>query len=72
MDMGEYCARKARLHDTTFIIQAGTGAGFYMVNGQLIPSKEFEKVNALPMSMIAFKKDKGTTRDPRNEWLTTD
>jgi hypothetical protein len=49
----EYLLRKNNLTQTTYIRKQGKG--FYLVNGEEIPAKEWEKANELPLSLVLGK-----------------
>jgi hypothetical protein len=49
----EYLRRKQNLTQTTYIRKNNTG--FYLVNGEEIPAKEWEKANELPLSLVLGK-----------------
>lgn len=65
MTVKEYLRRKERLYNTTYIIQS-TGLAFYNVEGILVPAKQFEKENELPVSLLMFKKD---NFDKTKDWM---
>ena len=46
----EYLRRKQNLTQTTYIRR--NNKGFYLVNGEEIPAKEWEKANELPNSLV--------------------
>lgn len=63
MTVKEYIRRKENLIHNTYIIKSN-GESFYNVNGNLIPSRDYEKENELPVSLLIFKKDNfDTTKD---------
>ena len=56
----EYLRRKINLTQTTYIRKQGQG--FYLVNGEEIPAKEWEKANELPLSLRLGKPNPDKTR----------
>jgi hypothetical protein len=56
----EYIRRKTNLTQTTYIRR--NGCGYYVVNGERIPAKEWEKANELPLSLRLGKPNPDTTR----------
>jgi hypothetical protein len=56
----EYLRRKQNLTQTTYIRKQGKG--FYLVNGEEIPAKEWEKANELPLSLVHGRPNPDKTR----------
>jgi hypothetical protein len=56
----EYIRRKQNLTQTTYIRKQGKG--FYLVNGEEIPAKEWEKANELPNSLVLGRVNPDKTR----------
>lgn len=56
----EYLRRKQNLTQTTYIRKQGKG--FYLVNGEEIPAKEWEKANELPLSLRLGRENNDKTR----------
>jgi hypothetical protein len=56
----EYLRRKVNLTQTTYIRKQGKG--FYLINGQEIPAKEWEKANELPNSLVLGRVNPDKTR----------
>ena len=56
----EYLRRKQNLTQTTYIRR--NGCGYYLVNGELIPAKQWEKANKLPLSLRLGKENPDKTR----------
>jgi len=56
----EYLRKKQNLTQTTYIRKQGKG--FYLVNGEEIPAKEWEKANELPLSLRLGKPNPDKTR----------
>jgi hypothetical protein len=56
----EYLRRKINLTQTTYICRQGQG--FYLVNGEEIPAKEWEKANELPLSLRLGRENNDKTR----------
>jgi len=56
----EYLRRKNNLTQTTYIRKNNTG--FYLVNGEEVPAKQWEKANELPLSLRLGKPNPDTTR----------
>ena len=56
----EYLRRKQNLTQTTYIRRNGTG--LYLVNGEEIPAKEWEKANELPNSLVLGRVNPDKTR----------
>ena len=56
----EYLRRKQNLIQTTYIRKQGKG--FYLVNGEEIPAKEWEKANELPLSLRLGRENNDKTR----------
>jgi hypothetical protein len=56
----EYLRRKQNLTQTTYIRKNNTG--FYLVNGEEIPAKEWEKANELPNSLVLGRVNPDKTR----------
>jgi hypothetical protein len=56
----EYLRRKNNLTQRTYIRR--NGKGFYLINGVEIPSKEWEKENKLPTSLVLGKENPDRTR----------
>ena len=59
----EYLRRKQNLTQTTYIRKNNTG--FYLVNGEEIPAKEWEKANELPLSLVLGK----TNPSKEHQWI---
>ena len=56
----EYLRRKNNLTQTTYIRKQGKG--FYLINGEEIPAKQWEKDNKLPLSLRLGRENPDTTR----------
>jgi hypothetical protein len=56
----EYLRKKINLTQTTYIRKQGQG--FYLVNGEEIPAKEWEKANELPNSLVLGRVNPDKTR----------
>jgi len=56
----EYLRRKINLTQTTYIRKQGKG--FYLINGEEIPAKEWEEANKLPLSLRLGKPNPDKTR----------
>lgn len=65
MSVAEYVRRKSNLTFTTFVVKS-TGECFYITEIGEIPREQFERDNALPMSLIAFQK---SNVDGTKNWL---
>jgi hypothetical protein len=59
----EYIRRKQNLTQTTYIRKQGKG--FYLVNGEETPAKEWEKANELPNSLVLGRVNPDKTR----QWI---
>jgi hypothetical protein len=59
----EYLRRKNNLTQTTYIRKQGKG--FYLVNGEEIPAKEWEKENELPNSLVLGRVNPST----KHQWI---
>ena len=67
MLISEYIRRKDLLHNTTYIIKS-TGEAFYILKGEEIAAKVFEKENELPISLFSFQ---NANENPKQNWLVT-
>jgi hypothetical protein len=56
----EYLRRKNNLTQTTYIRKQGKG--FYLINGEEIPAKQWEKANKLPLSLRLGRENNDKTR----------
>lgn len=65
MSVAEYLRRHNAIINTPFKITS-EGIGYYMVDGNLIPRKEFERQNMLPFSLVKYT---GTNADKTKNWL---
>jgi hypothetical protein len=70
LTISEYIKKKDDfINNHTFIIEAGTGIGYYLVKGERVLASEFEKEHkVVVMSLFSFN---SKSADPRRDWLSS-